>query len=371
MKTTIEKRAKENVFTEKVGYDAYRTIKSQLGYFYREGLINKTQKELLEKPQYALSCTLPIRRAPGQWKVLNGFFVKHGRSADNFISRIIYDPEVTLEKLKAIALSDHLRARLAEIPLEPLPVGIDCDRETLSSHSRSEIEALLKEAILTSSGFNGTLEAPPTDSTDHWHKNIAHLSEHCFTKMLVDLKDLLFPDREKVMISSTGKTPFTKKVYELLPESDFEVLAEEKERNTFKEVFILSDLERLHQDRVRDIKTRVIVNRSLGAVPPEIKVVLAERNIILVPNIITSLPAITWPYLIRTKHEFRHKERNDIRNYTTRVTTKALRDAWRLANQRSFSLTSAAFALAIKRSAKIQSCHSPVGLQTTGDKSVK
>jgi len=147
MRAIKEKNPDTGTFFGHTGYSSYQVIKSQLRYFYRERKISEAQKGLLERPHYVTSFRLPATKTIGGKSTINGYLVKHGRRKESFLVGIIFDPKITEERLKAIALSAHLQARLAGIQLEPVLLGIAQKREILSTDNILRIENDLEKNI--------------------------------------------------------------------------------------------------------------------------------------------------------------------------------------------------------------------------------
>ena len=356
MNTANEVSFKSDSLTGSSAYDSYNAIKTQLGYFHEEGLINRTQRELLEKPRWAISFTLPTLKRTGRNKPINCYMVKQGRTRESFISRIIYDPGLAKENIKTIALGDHLRAKLADIPFEPVPVGVEIGEADLSGNLRSQIENHVKMSLQQPLHYQSADQSLSINAHNKCANQNFRSPNHCLSNILLALKKLKFPGRKKIKVAASKINSFTRKECKLLPENEFQVLPRNKDKVPREDVLVLSDQKPLSLNDARGLKAEVIVDLFQGAVDPEVRAILAEKDIDIIPNIVTSLPEIIKLYFNGIEdYKLGFSNSDSFNNHACRLTTKAFRSAWKLANRESISLTSAAFALAIKRSAKIQS----------------
>jgi len=374
MYITKRKQPKEDLRIQQSEYGPYEVIKSQLSYFYREGGINKAQKELLENPQVVFSFVIPAKNNSGDSSrerdtTTKGFLVKHGRTRESFVRGIIFDPEITEEKLKASALSGHLQARLAGIPFEPLVLGIKSQREYLTINAMSQIENHLKKIAVSPFGnFENRLPV----STNNISSNGFSFSDHFFSELLTEIKKLEFPGKNKISVSSSEASSFTDKVFKLLAEKNFKILPPKDKSTAFRDVLILSRQNPLTVSEARNIQAKVVIDGCGSIISPETRMAFAESNILVVPNIITTLPEIIKAYFAHlASFKFHISEAYRLKNEANKIATKTFRDTWSLASQNSISLTSAAFALAVNRATKVQSYFYPFSAKNSGDRDVK
>jgi len=346
-KTTVKKRSNIDKLFRRSEYSEYQIIKTQLSYFYGERGIGRAQRRLLEKPQWILSRVIPLINNRGGRSSVKVYLVKQGRVEGSFIGGIIYDPEITVERLKALSLSIHLQARLAGIPLEPLVMGIESRKNALTPEAESEVISYLQKTVL-SPALNG------------FSDRSFNFSAGCFSELLLELKEIEFEDENEIKIAASNPDPFTDRVFQLLAGEDFEVSSFGKGSTGRTDVLILSGSSPLAVTEARKVRANVVVERLESSLSPEVRTVLAERRIPVIPNLITTLPRVIEPCFDRPGGDnLRIPNGKELEGEGARITREALRDSWKLSRRESLSLTSAAFALAIERSTKSQSLFLP------------
>jgi glutamate dehydrogenase (NAD(P)+) len=88
--------------------------------------------ELLRTPRRILEVAVPVRMDSGGVQVFTGYRVQHNLARGPAKGGLRYDPSVTLDELKALAMWMTWKCAVADIPFGGAKGGVVCDPATLS-----------------------------------------------------------------------------------------------------------------------------------------------------------------------------------------------------------------------------------------------
>ena len=106
----------------------------------------------------------------------------------------------------------------------------------------------------------------------------------------------------------------------------------------------------IHQGNVKDLKAKVILEAANGPTLPAADATLADRGIIVLPDILTNAGGVTVSYFEWVQNRQHYRWSLDrVRRELEHTLSEAFESVWQLAQGRSVDLRTAAFMLAIER----------------------
>jgi glutamate dehydrogenase (NAD(P)+) len=106
----------------------------------------------------------------------------------------------------------------------------------------------------------------------------------------------------------------------------------------------------INQYNAACINARIIVEGANGPTTPEAEVILAERNILVVPDVLANAGGVTVSYFewVQDFSSFFWSE-EEINQRLERIMAEAFQSIWHLADERKLSLRTAAFVIGCSR----------------------
>ena len=106
-------------------------------------------------------------------------------------------------------------------------------------------------------------------------------------------------------------------------------------------------------DNVRDVKARLIVEMANGPITPEADKILAEKNIIVVPDILANAGGVAVSYLEQVQNAANYYwSEIEVLQKLEVMMAEALTAVWELSNDKKITLRQAALLLAVRRVAE-------------------
>ncbi len=125
------------------------------------------------------------------------------------------------------------------------------------------------------------------------------------------------------------------------------------------EILVPAALEDLiHKDNAAAIKARVILELANGPITPEADVILAEKNVVVLPDILANAGGVTVSYFewVQNRQGF-YWTADEVRSRLQETMDREGRAVWSLAQQRGITVRSAAYVHALSRVAGAIEAH--------------
>jgi len=125
------------------------------------------------------------------------------------------------------------------------------------------------------------------------------------------------------------------------------------------EILVPAALEDLiHKDNAADIKARVILELANGPITPEADLILAEKNVVVLPDILANAGGVTVSYFewVQNRQGY-YWTAEEVRSRLQETMDREGRAVWDLAQQRGITVRSAAYVHALSRVAGAIEAH--------------
>ncbi len=367
--------------------NSFRIAMRQFDYAAEKCGLEPGLCEVLRRPRRALSLSLPVKMDDGSIRVFEGFRVQHNSARGPCKGGIRYHPNVTFDELKALAMWMTWKCAIVNIPFGGAKGGIDCDPHKLS---RNELERLTRRYAYEISPLIGPDKDIPAPDvyTDAqimaWIMDrgclfvIRAACEVMSTKLneaTVAIQGfgnagsiaarLLSQEGAKIVAISDSRAGVLNRSGLKVPElaaykaktgsvANFPgstAISSEAVLELPCDILIPAALEnQITLQNAERVQARVVVEAANGPTTPDADLVLHDRGIMVIPDVLANAGGVTVSYFewVQDLQELFWDE-DDVNRRLERIMVKAFADVHATATKHNVEMRTGAYILAIDR----------------------
>ncbi len=346
-----ESRSQKGVVSEDQ-YNPYRMLKSQVEYFCRKNRLDRTCQALLEGSRWELSFTFPLKPVTGKTRVVRGYGIRRKNNKGNVLGVTVVEPGLTLDWLRAKSLGLYLQTQLLDLPFGLLLVGIDSQGNRIPRRMSRGLRDVLEEKVFSPFCNQADSLSWTTNHGQSNYRESSRLYRKCVGSVIEQATVELLPSSEEVTVTTDSGGSLGTEVLELLPRETFKVIPADSATEASINVLLLTGQNKLSGADAVDLRADVVVELTNAVITPEAGMVLAEKEVAIVPDLVTTAPetiALYFDWL--TGCEYFQGDDEEIQEEGEKMMKDLIREICAYSRENSTSLRTGAYSLAILRSA--------------------